>query len=308
MDAMIKLIYFMKDTKGIEAVNLSVKDLTKEIIVKFLEWIQTETVKFKKNKKNTRNIRLIAVKKFFEYVSDIDPNYLLQFQKIDGIKRIRTKNGDMPHMTLEQVRLLLQQPDARTEKGFRDLVLLSLMYDSGARVQEIADLTPINLRMTGKPTIELIGKGKKGRLVAISESVKVLLQKYLKETGLNRALAKMDPLFSNPWGKKLSRQGIFFLVRKYLQMAKKKNPLFDITGMGCHTFRHSRATHWVEGGMPLAYVAANLGHSYETTLNAYVKVNMKQKRNAFDKAHRNVAPHDAPKWKGRDFVSHLRTL
>ncbi len=303
-EAVIKVIHFMEDRKSINRADLRMKDLTREIIVECLDWI----LKNEECKANTRNYRLAGFKKFFEHAADENPDYTYVYQRIRSIKKIRTRNAERRPMTTDEITLLLSQPDLSTSKGRRDRVLLLLMYETAGRVQEIADLTPNCLRLNEAPTVVLEGKGKKWRPVWISPELADELRKYLSENGLDDIERGSQPLFSCG-GKKLTRQAIYKRVKKYLVQAKEKNSLFDIEGLSCHTLRHSRATHWGEEGMSIFIISLLLGHSTEQATTIYAKVSEKQKREAIEKAHKDVRPNEQPKWKkGFDLVSVARRL
>jgi len=121
--------------------------------------------------------------------------------------------------------LLLQQPDTTTSKGRRDLTLLSLMYDTGARVQETIDFTPSMLRLNKPATIKIVGKGNKARLVPMLDAQTEHLKNYLKENRLNEPFANIYPLFFNSRKEKLTRAGINFIVQKYIKTARKENKM-----------------------------------------------------------------------------------
>ena len=142
--------------------------------------------------------------------------------------------------------ILLQQPDTTTAKGRRDIALLSLMYDTGARVQEIIDLNPAMLQLTRPAIIKI--KGKKVRLVPMLDSQVSHLKNYIKESGLDKPHTNMYPLFSNARKEKLTRAGISHIVRKYANIARGKNDLLIPDRISCHSLRHSKAMHLLQAG------------------------------------------------------------
>ena len=146
---------------------------------------------------------------------------------------------------------LLQQPDATTIKGRRDLALLSLMYDTGARVQEIIDLTPSMLRLNKPSTIKIIGKGNKARLVPMLDAQIGHLENYLKENKLTESHANMHPLFFNSRKKKLTRAGVNHIFWKYSTTAREKNKMIIPDKISCHSLRHSKAMHLLQAGVNL---------------------------------------------------------
>jgi integrase/recombinase XerD len=304
-DAIVKLILFMEKVKGVGRADLSLKDLKKDIVIEFLDWI----IKNEKCAINTRNYRLAAIKKFFEYSSEEDPFYTYEYQKIRDIKKKRTHNAERRAMSEEEMALLLKEPDTTTLIGRRDYVLITLMYYTAARVQEIANLTPTSLRLNGSPVVELFGKGGKSRIVEIPPDVADMLRNYLKENDFEEKNAQNKFLFSGPKGKMLTRQSIYLRIKKYLRKANEKNPEFDILGLSCHTLRHSRATHWSERQMPPVLISYLLGHADETTTMIYTKISMKARQQAFEKIQNDESTREAPLWvPGFDLISRLRRL
>lgn len=146
---------------------------------------------------------------------------------------------------------LLQQPDATTIKGRRDLALLSLMYDTGARKQEIIDLTPSMLRLNKPSTIKIIGKGNKARLVPMLDAQIGHLENYLKENKLTESHANMHPLFFNSRKKKLTRAGVNHILWKYSTTAREKNKMIIPDKISCHSLRHLKAMHLLQAGVNL---------------------------------------------------------
>jgi len=160
---------------------------------------------------------------FFKYLQNESLDYLYECQKILSIKFKKALYQSLNYLSIEGIKLLLEQPDITTVKGRRDLTLLALMYDSGARVQEIIDLTPSMLRLNKPSTIKIIGKGNKARIVPMLDGQTDHLKNYLKEHRLNEPFANMYPLFFNSRKEKLTRAGVNHIVRKYSKAARKEN-------------------------------------------------------------------------------------
>lgn len=108
----------------------------------------------------------------------------------------KTSKKSVNYLTIDGIKLLLQQPDQSTPKGRRDLAMLSLMYDCAARVQEIIDLTPAMIRLTKPYTVKIIGKGNKPRIVPLMEQQVFHLKHYLAENRLLENRNNFHPLFS----------------------------------------------------------------------------------------------------------------
>jgi site-specific recombinase XerD len=183
------------------------------------------------------------------------------------------------------------------------------MYDTGARVQEIIDLTPSMLRLTKPAIIKIIGKGKKARLVPMLDIQVDLLKNYLQENHLNEPEAGSHPLFSNSRKEKLTRAGINHIVQKYFQMANLENKTTLPERISCHSFRHSKAMHLLQAGVNLVYIRDILGHVSVQTTEVYARADSTQKRKALENAYVNVNPSEEPQWlKSENLISWLQRL
>jgi integrase/recombinase XerD len=218
-DTFILFLKFTQDVLLIKTEKLTLGDITKETILKFLDWLQKE----RKCSVATRNSRLAAIHSFYKYLQYESLEYMHESQRIMSIKFKNNKKETVNYLTIEGIKLLLQQPDTTTNRGRRDLTLLSLMYDTGSRVQEIIDLTPAMIRLNKPPTVKVIGKGNKARLIPMLDAQTEHLVNYLKEHRLNDHSANMYPLFFNSKKEKLTRAGVNHILNKYVQMARKQD-------------------------------------------------------------------------------------
>ena len=302
-DTFVLLLNFIQNVSHVKIEKLTLEKITKETIIEFLDWIQKE----RKCSNSTRNSRLAAIHSFYRYLQYESLDYLHECQKILSIKFKKTKKESINYLTIEGIKLLLQQPDTTTSKGRRDLTLLSLMYDTGARVQETIDFTPSMLRLNKPATIKIIGKGNKARLVPMLDAQTEHLKNYLKENRLNEPFANIYPLFFNSRKEKLTRAGINFIVQKYIKTARKKNEMIIPEKISCHSLRHSKAMHLLQAGVNLVYIRDILGHVSIQTTEIYARADSKQKRQAIEKAYVNVNPDEEPMWtKDENLVSWLK--
>jgi integrase/recombinase XerD len=302
-DTFVLLLNFTQNEKHVNIEKLTLEKITKETIIEFLDWIQKE----RKCSNSTRNARLAAIHSFYRYLQYESLDYLNECQKILSIKFKKTKKESINYLTIEGIKLLLQQPDTRTSMGRRDLTLLSLMYDTGSRVQEVIDFTPSILRLNKPATIKIVGKGNKARLVPMLDAQTEHLKNYLKENQLNEPFANMYPLFFNSRKEKLTRAGINFIVQKYTKMARKENGMIIPDKISCHTFRHSKAMHLLQAGVNLVYIRDILGHVSIQTTEIYARADSKQKREALEKAYVNINPNEEPMWtKDENLITWLK--
>jgi site-specific recombinase XerD len=302
-DTFILFLVFARDRKGIKANQITLSNITKDMIVEYLDWIETE----RNCSAATRNVRLAALHSFFQYLQYQNPDNLLEWQRILAIPVKKTSKQRFSYLTLDGIKLLLAMPDQNTKTGRRDLALLSLMYDTGARVQEVIDLTPLSLRFDIPYTIKLIGKGNKARIVPLMEPTVELLRNYMKEQRLLLPSANHYPLFCNKQKERLTRAGVNYILAKYADMARNEHSVLISKPLSCHCLRHSKAMHLLQAGVNLVYIRDILGHCSVQTTEIYAKVDSKQKREAIEKAYTDVTPSEIPAWQqSEDLLAWLK--
>jgi integrase/recombinase XerD len=295
----ILLINYMRDVKKVTLQKLSFLHITRDTVVDFLDWLQDQ----RKCCNATRNQRLAAISSFIKFAGYKDPVGLQEAQQVLAIKIKKTGKQVISYLTIEGVELLLKQPDISKDKGLRDLALLSLMYESAARVQEIIDLTPAALSVEGKPyRIQLRGKGNKHRIVPLPEKEVQILLAYMERCGLTKRENEQKPLFHNAWGQKMTRNGINNILKKYTTLAKSHNTSLIPAGISCHSMRHSKAMALLDAKVQLIYIRDFLGHKSVTTTEIYARVNAKYALEAIKTAYKNVVTDDVPAWEGNDQI------
>ncbi|HUX57852.1 MAG TPA: site-specific integrase [Bacteroidales bacterium] len=286
-DTFVQFITFMKEQKNVAVQKLSLECITKDVVIDFLDWIQEN----RHCSNATWNCRLAALRSFFSYLQYEYPEMLYEWQKILSIKVKRNEKRSINYLTTDGIKLLLEQPDMSTRSGLRNLALLALMYDSGARVQEMIDLTPSSVRLESPCIIKLIGKGRKARIVPLQEEQTIFLKKYMKENHLLESYANQYPLFSNSRNEKLTRAGVTYILNTNADLARKINATMIPETISCHSLRHSKAMHLLQAGVNLVYIRDLLGHVSIQTTDIYARADSKQKREAFEKAYVNLNPY-----------------
>ena len=271
-DAFVILLTFMNDRHSIKPEKLGIIDFSPDRVKEFLNYLETEHG----NSISTRNQRLIAIHSFFHYISVQNPEYMFLSQQILAIPEKKKEQKLIRHFNMDQVKELLAAPDTHTSHGRRDQALLCLLYDSGCRVQELADMKVCDIRLTVPAQVTVTGKGRKTRTVPLTAETKEILTSYIKENHLDQ-LAKQDtPLFYNCHGNKLTRQGITYILKKYTEPMG----LADATP---HVLRHSKAMHMTEADINPIYIRDFLGHTDLKVTQIYSKTSVEMKRRALDK-------------------------
>ena len=288
------LLNYMAEIEQIHADRLSLNHLTKEVILRFLNWLQNS----RKCGNATRNQRLAAIHSFFGYLQYEDTIRLAQWQDILSIKFKRKEKNSVNYLSVEGVKFLLQQIPTDSKAGRRNLSLIALLYDSGARVRELIDLTPSSLKMDKPYCITLHGKGSKKRIVPLQDEQVKLLLRYIEENSLNEPAFNRRPLFANNRGGKLTNSGVTYILNTYAHNARILNPDLIPEKISPHTLRHSKAMHLLQAGVNLVYIRDILGHVSIQTTEVYARADSKLKREALEAAYIDIIPTLAsvPAW------------
>jgi site-specific recombinase XerD len=295
-DTFMLFLRFMKEKNAIDADKLTLSQITQEKITMFLEWIQKE----RHNSNSTRNARLAAMHSFFRYLQYQNPVNLHEWQRILSIPIKRAEKPSVIYIPLDGIKLLLEQPSQSTPKGKRDLAMLSLMYDCGGRVQEMINLTPASVNFNKPYTINLWGKGSKGRIIPLMDSQIQLLRDYMDNNRLLEPHANRYPLFYNSRREKLTRMGITLILKKYADKARNINPTLIPNVVTPHVLRHSKAMHLLQSGINLVYIRDFMGHTSISTTEIYARADSKLKRDALENAYSEIIPKEIteePIWK-----------
>lgn len=286
------LLRYLKAEERLTPDRLCLKDITKVRIIAFLDWLQRN----RNCGTSTRNARLATLHSFFKYIQYRDMKGMQVWQEILSIRFKKSVSPEMSYLSADAMKLLLMQPDISTRGGRRDLALLGLLYDSAARVQELADLTPSDFRFEGTTTVKLKGKGSKSRIVPLSENQVRNLKSYMLEHQLFEPYANVYPMFPNPHNDKLSRVAILGIVKKYSEKARVRNPASIPEGISCHSFRHSKAMHMLEADINLVYIRDFLGHSSTTTTEVYARASAQKKLEALKKVNPSIVTDRKTTW------------
>lgn len=284
-DAFVLLIEFLETVKSISPDTISLEMINRDTILAYLNWLED----VRKCSVGTRNSRLAAMKSFCRYLMYEDPCHLKQWSLI--LEMRMKKNPEMARVDsipLDGIKAMLQGVDTQTRSGLRDLTLLSLLYNSAARVNELIDLMPKSLRLQKPYGVELFGKGSKRRVVPLDEPIVKLLETYLREYGLNENGLDSHPLFFNRYHSKLTNAGITYLLKKYARRAKIAGTEDLPDNIHPHMLRHSRACHLLQAGTNLEYIRLILGHSSIQTTEIYAKANPAMMHKAVENAYCDI--------------------
>ena len=284
--------------------KMPVNSIDKELICDFLAWLADE----RKCGVSTQNQRLAATHAFFRFIQMEEPKYLLTAQSILAIPFKQANKSMIHYLSTDGIRIILAQPDMETRLGYRDFVLLTLMYDTGARVQEIADLTVGDVIFDKPPYIRLTGKGRKTRLIPLMKETEIIIKKYIQSYSFADT-RKISPLFTNRSEQKLTRAGLSYILGKYVNKARSVSPHDIPATITPHCIRHSKAMHLLQAGVNLVYIRDFLGHSDIKTTEIYARADSHSKRKALENAYENLAPPFDKSWQDdQSLMSWLKSL
>ena len=306
-DTFVLLFQFIQHSKGIPPEKLKLDDLDARCIQDFLLWLKD----VRNYSMASQNQRLAAIHSFFRYAVFLHPELALTCHQVLEIPSGQVPQKAIHYLTEEQMKQLLAQPDISSRTGLRDAALLSLLYDSAARVQEFIDLDICDLKVGKSPALTLTGKGRKTRQVPIMDDTSCLLETYLGYMPKSKMETAAVPLFKSHTGKRFTRPGITHVLQKYSRLA------FGGAGIGFsvtpHVMRHSKGIHMLHAGINVYYIKEFLGHAdLTTTERYYVRADTEMKRKALAKMSSPMTYdtlEEMPVWKGdSDLLDWLKSL
>ena len=278
--------------------------LSDKTILLFLDWLEQERA----NSAATRNQRLAAIHAFFRYLQFQEPSLLLHCQKIIGIPFKKYPKPQVQHLSPDALKLLLQQPNTTLRQGRRDLALIALLYDTGARVQEIVDLRDRDVRIDQPSVVSLTGKGRKTRHVPLMSNTKAVIKTYMEESNLLNTHSSDIPLFINQQGNRMTRAGIAHILRKYSLLAHRVSEIIPLR-VTPHMLRHTKAMHLYQAGVNIIYIRDFLGHVDISATEIYARADTEMKRKAIEKVFPVIADTTLPEWnQDNDLLAWLNHL
>ena len=293
-DAIKLLLTWFKDAERIPPEKLRLADIDRPRVLLFLDWLEAE----RGCSTATRNQRLAVIKSFCRYTAIEQPDHLEQVTQVLAIRQKNTPDPQLGHLTADEVKALLAEPGTASSRAIRDTVLLTLAYDTAARVQELCDLDVADIRTANPMTVTIHGKGSKIRYVPVMEPTARLLADYLKHLDPHPGLgADAAPLFHGPHHSTLTRSGIAKLLARHVRGARARDPGWA-PGLPVtpHTLRRTRAMHLIQAGVNLIYIRDLLGHANVSTTEIYARADAETKRKAIENAYKPLTPNAMPDW------------
>jgi integrase/recombinase XerD len=276
-DALRLFLQFASKTLGRNVTKLALDDLNADLVGSFLNFLEES----RGNAAQSRNQRLGALRAFYEYVGSRLPEQLALAQRVAAIPRKRVQPPETVYLEREEIESMLASLPPAGPRALRDRSLLVFLYNTGARVQEVADLRAGEIQFGPNPCVRLHGKGDKWRVCPLWDETASLLRRLLEEQGAVGARDKS--VFTGPGGRALTRFGIYKIVGRHARQIIKHGSDGQQRSISPHVWRHSTAVHLLEAGVEVNVIRAWLGHASLETTNRYAEITIRTKQAALEK-------------------------
>lgn len=267
-------VRYLESERGVRPESVRLSDVTADAARGFLDAVETSGCCA-----STRNQRLAAIKSFVRYAVREVPEFMLEGQRILAIPSKKVPQREVEYLEQDALEALLASPDLSTEAGRRELAVMSMLYDSAARVQELIDLRVGDVRLGPLACATIHGKGNKFRTVPVMESTAAHVARHLEDRGLPRDDSRSSlRLFCSPGRSCYTRQGITKMLERHLERARAANPeTWFPEGIHPHMLRASKAIHLLDAGANIIAIRDFLGHASIATTQKYLRVNSRAK-------------------------------
>lgn len=265
----ILLVRFVSATKRKHVDKLLLEDLTSDVVLQFLDDLERNRL----NSRRSRNLRLAAIRSFFKYVQMKIPGAMEQASRI---RALGSKKADVPvvdWLTLDEVKAILKLPDIRRLDGVRDRAMLGITYICGLRVSEVLALSLNDVDVGPSPTLRILGKGRRARILPLGPETVALLKAWLRL----RPDVVYDHVFLNRQNLPLTRDGFASRLTKYVEAAQQTNLGLQRKRVTPHVLRHSCAMHMLKSTRDIRKVALWLGHASIQSTEIYLHADPDEK-------------------------------
>jgi len=252
--------------------SLELEQIDAPLVLAFLVHIERE----RGNSAKTRNARLAAVNAFFRFLEYRLPSCLDQARRIHALPMKKTDERLIDYLTHEETQALLDTPDPTTSAGTRDRAMLHLGFAAGLRVSELIGLCLDDLEFSPQPTIHVLGKGRRERLLPLWKETTTTLRAWLAVRGERQCCE----LFLNTRGEAMSRSGFEYILTKHVKTATLKMPSLAKKRISPHVLRHTCAMHTLQATRDIRKVALWLGHANLQSTEVYLRADPTEKLEA----------------------------
>ena len=270
------LLRYVEGNGGGRPSDIALESLDADLIVAFLNYLEHE----RGNSTRTRNARLAAIRSFFQYAAFEAPQSLAAINRVLSIPMKRFVRPTVRYLTRPEIDALIASPDRHTWTGRRDHTMFTTLYNTGARVSELAAIRLADVSVA-QPSgwVSLHGKGRKERSVPLWKSTSKLLRCWIRELPDKEEY----PLFPNSNGTTLSRSAVELRLKRASRSASAVCPSLGNKIVSPHTIRHTTAMHLLNAGVDLSVIALWLGHESIQTTHTYLEADLSTKERALSR-------------------------
>jgi integrase/recombinase XerD len=262
---------FAANHYGIKIASLSLRHLTPELILTFLNHLEID----RKNSAKTRNHRLAAIKTLAKMIRFMSAQWTPAMDQILSIPQKRTQRQLIGFLYPEEIDRVLNAVDIHKAQGFRDYVIIKLLFESGARASEIAALQ-LDYFTPKLRTLAIIGKGNRFRQIDLSSTTAKMIKVYIAKYRRTPKPPFAKRLFVSQHGKSLTRHGIYRLCKKYLTLVLSGKRLKAINPV--HSFRHACAVNMLAAGCSVTDIKNKLGHENIQSTMVYLQMDLSHRK------------------------------
>jgi site-specific recombinase XerD len=269
----LKLFYiFLANQKRKPVADLGLDDIRSDAVLAFLDHVEAR----RGNSAATRNCRLAAVRSFVQHLLRQDVTRAGQYGCILAIRSKKALRRTATYMEPEEARAVIGAVDRRNRNGERDHALLLFLYNTGARVSEALAVRGRDLRLEKPRQVRLLGKGRKERICPLWSETALALCRIMRSGKAD------DYLFRNAHEAPLTRDGVAYLLRKYVRLAAQHAPALRKRHVTPHVMRHSCAVGLLQAGIDVSVIRDYLGHASVATTSRYITTNLQMKRDVLE--------------------------
>lgn len=272
-DAFALLLSFAERHLGKPPTSLQLADLDHELLTKFLDHLE----QVRHNAVRSRNARLAAVRSFLKFAARRDVSALHPIERALSVPMKRFDRPMLGFLSREQMIAVIDAPPAATWLGRRDRLLLSLLYNTGARVSEIIDVRVRDVVLGNTPSVHLHGKGRKQRSVPLWKASAKQIQAWLR---LNGQPPPESALLATRTRTAMTRANVAQRLQVAVKAASARHPELAERTISPHTIRHTTAMHLLQSGVDISVIALWLGHESPSTTHLYVEADLAMKERA----------------------------
>jgi site-specific recombinase XerD len=298
----LKLFFlFLANQKRKPVADLTLDNIQATAVLAFLEHVESQ----RGNSAVTRNCRLASIRSFVQHLLREDVTRAGQWGRILSIRSKRALHRTAVYLEPEEARAVIAAIDRQSPSGERDHALFLFLYNTGARVSEALSVRACDLRLERPRQVRLLGKGRKERICPLWPETTTALRRII------RAGSNEEALFKNARNTPLTRDGVAYLLTKYVQLAAQRVPALRARRVTPHVMRHSCAVALWQAGVDVSVIRDYLGHASVATTSRYVTTNLQMKREVLEAFWKRAGlASDAPrKWRpSPKLLAFLETL